>query len=95
MALVCSARSKIWSVICVAGVSLALILMIGGALGWFESGPGQRGRLPILNGSPSIVSAGFGPSSDEYGDGDKARRGLSCHCHSVNCKLSSVKLYNA
>ena len=76
MALVCSARSKIWSVICVLGVGLALILMIGGALGWFESGPGYKGyevyKEKSSNDNPSILSAGFGPG-DEYEAADKAR----------------------
>ncbi|CAG7836225.1 unnamed protein product [Allacma fusca] len=46
MALVCSAQSKIWTVVCTLGVGIALVLIIGGALGWFDDGPGYKINWP-------------------------------------------------
>lgn len=36
MALVCSAQSKIWTLVCTLGVGIALTVIIGSALGWFD-----------------------------------------------------------
>ena len=37
MALVCSAKSKVWSVLCLVGTGLALMFLVGSALGWFNA----------------------------------------------------------
>ncbi|CAL8122188.1 unnamed protein product [Orchesella dallaii] len=36
MALVCSAKSKIWMTICILLFSLSLLIVVGGALDWFS-----------------------------------------------------------
>jgi len=90
MALVCSARSKIWSVICVVGVGLALILMIGGALGWFESNPPTQ--VSTQRRKNFVADAGFGPIYHPESSGEGKARLLIISYLGVCCLQSIIHL---
>lgn len=71
MALVCSAKSKIWMTICILTFGLTLFLVVGGALGWFK----MENFLGGGSGSGTIITSNNHINNNMRNPGDYLQGG--------------------